>query len=121
MTRYLTKERNSYTKFVLNKIRREHQNQTLKNHTTQNHHIIPKHWGGPDESWNIITLSIEDHAYAHKLLYENSDNYYDLCAASMLQGQTQEALDALRKANQEKMKKLGESSQVFTILKYRGS
>nr|QUO99132.1 putative HNH homing endonuclease [Oedogonium capilliforme]QUO99167.1 putative HNH homing endonuclease [Oedogonium capilliforme] len=105
LTRFLTKERNSYTKFLLNKI--HHQNKTLKNHKTQNHHIIPKHWGGPDEDWNIITLSVEDHAYAHKLLYENYKNYYDLCAAYMLQGQTLEGFDAIRKANQEKMKQLG--------------
>ena len=97
---YLSKERNSYTQFLLNKMQK--QNQTLKNPTLQKHHIIPKHWGGPDESWNIISLSVEDHAYAHKLLFENYKNYYDLSAASMLQGQTFEGLEAMRKANQKK-------------------
>jgi hypothetical protein len=71
LIRFLTKERNSYTKFILNKI--HHQNKTLKNHKTQNHHIIPKHWGGPDADkiQGMDTLSVEDHAYAHELIYEN--------------------------------------------------
>lgn len=63
--------------------------------------------GGPDQDWNIITLSVEDHAYAHELLYENYENYFDLCAACMLKGQIEEGFDAMRKANQEKMKELG--------------
>lgn len=104
-TVFLTKEENSYTKFILNKMDR--QNETLKNDKTQKHHIIPKHWGGTDQYWNIITLSVEDHAYAHKLLYENYQNYYDLCAWHMLQGQTREGFEAIRKANQVKMKELG--------------
>nr|YP_002000418.1 putative HNH homing endonuclease [Oedogonium cardiacum]YP_002000460.1 putative HNH homing endonuclease [Oedogonium cardiacum]ABU88179.1 putative site-specific DNA endonuclease [Oedogonium cardiacum]ACC97280.1 putative HNH homing endonuclease [Oedogonium cardiacum]ACC97296.1 putative HNH homing endonuclease [Oedogonium cardiacum] len=103
LSMYLNKERNYYTQFLLNKM--QQQNQTLKN--LQKHHIIPKHWGGPDESWNIISLSVEDHAYAHKLLFENYNNYYDFCAASMLQGKTSEGLEALRKANQKKMQELG--------------
>lgn len=34
------------------------------------HHIIPKHAGGSDDKSNIVELTIEEHALAHKSLYE---------------------------------------------------
>ena len=34
------------------------------------HHIIPKHMGGNDEPSNLIELSVEEHATAHRKLYE---------------------------------------------------
>jgi len=34
------------------------------------HHIIPKHQGGTDDLSNIVVLSIEDHAEAHRRLFE---------------------------------------------------
>lgn len=50
------------------------------NGDTQKHHIIPKHANGSDESWNLISLSIEDHKEAHCLLYETYQLMGDLCA-----------------------------------------
>jgi hypothetical protein len=34
------------------------------------HHIIPKHMGGTDDPSNLIELTVEEHAEAHKLLWE---------------------------------------------------
>lgn len=34
------------------------------------HHIIPKHMGGSDEPSNLILLTVEEHAEAHRLLFE---------------------------------------------------
>jgi hypothetical protein len=34
------------------------------------HHIIPKHMGGTDEPSNLIKLTVEEHAEAHRKLYE---------------------------------------------------
>lgn len=34
------------------------------------HHIIPRHAGGTDDPSNLIELTIEEHAEAHRLLYE---------------------------------------------------
>lgn len=34
------------------------------------HHIIPKHMGGTNDPSNIVSLTVEEHAEAHKILYE---------------------------------------------------
>ena len=34
------------------------------------HHIIPKHMGGTDDPFNLIELTIEEHAEAHRILFE---------------------------------------------------
>lgn len=44
------------------------------------HHIIPKHMGGTDDSDNIIELSIEEHAEAHRILYETYGKIQDKVA-----------------------------------------
>ena len=44
------------------------------------HHIIPRHMGGSDDPSNLIELTIEQHANAHKKLYEEHGRKQDLCA-----------------------------------------
>jgi hypothetical protein len=44
------------------------------------HHIVPKHAGGTDHPSNLIQLSIEDHAEAHRKLYEEYGRWQDKCA-----------------------------------------
>ena len=44
------------------------------------HHIVPKHAGGNDDSSNLIELSIEEHANAHRLLYEKYGRWEDFIA-----------------------------------------
>jgi hypothetical protein len=44
------------------------------------HHIIPKHQGGTDDPTNLIELSIEEHAEAHRLLYEKYGRKEDYIA-----------------------------------------
>jgi hypothetical protein len=34
------------------------------------HHIIPKHMGGTDDPSNLVELTVEEHAQAHKELFE---------------------------------------------------
>lgn len=50
------------------------------------HHIIPKHDGGTDDPENIIYLSIEDHAEAHRELYEKNGKIEDYLAWKGLSG-----------------------------------
>lgn len=41
------------------------------------HHIIPKHAGGTDDPTNLVNLTIEEHAEAHRLLYEQYGRIQD--------------------------------------------
>lgn len=50
------------------------------------HHIIPKHLGGTDEPSNLIKLTIEEHAEAHRILYEQLGHWQDKLAWQGLAG-----------------------------------
>jgi len=81
------------------------------------HHIIPKHMGGTDDPSNLIELSVEEHAEAHRKLYEEHGKQEDLMAWKMLSGQIgkDEALSMARsiggkkKMSEESKAKLKES------------
>lgn len=51
------------------------------------HHIIPKHMGGSNHPDNLIELSVEDHADAHRKLYEEHGHWQDRIAWKALSGQ----------------------------------
>jgi len=51
------------------------------------HHIIPKHMGGSDNPQNLIELSVEEHALAHKKLWEEHGKIEDYAAWKGLLGQ----------------------------------
>jgi len=51
------------------------------------HHVIPKHMGGSDDSSNLVELTVEEHAEAHKKLYEQYGHWQDKIAWQALAGQ----------------------------------
>ena len=51
------------------------------------HHIIPKHMNGSNDPSNLIELTIEEHAEAHKQLYEEHGHWQDFIAWKALSGQ----------------------------------
>ena len=51
------------------------------------HHIIPRHMGGSNDPSNLVELTVEEHALAHKELYEKHGKWQDLIAWQMLSGQ----------------------------------
>ena len=51
------------------------------------HHIIPKHMGGTDDESNLVELTIEEHAEAHRKLYEEHGKLEDYLAWKGLSGQ----------------------------------
>ena len=55
--------------------------------STHFHHIIPKHVGGTDDPSNLVELTIEDHAIAHKVLYGLWKREEDKIAWLVLSGQ----------------------------------
>jgi len=50
------------------------------------HHIIPRHAGGTDDESNLVYLTIEEHAEAHRLLYEQYGRKEDWLAWRGLSG-----------------------------------
>lgn len=61
------------------------------------HHIIPKHMGGSDDPSNLIELTIEEHAEAHRKLFEQHGRWQDELAWKALLGIVPCA-DAIREA-----------------------
>lgn len=51
------------------------------------HHIVPRHMGGTDELSNLISLTVEEHAEAHKKLWEEHGNVKDYYAWKGLSSQ----------------------------------
>lgn len=51
------------------------------------HHIVPLHAGGSNEESNIVYLTIEEHAKAHLILFEQHGRWQDKLAWQMLSGQ----------------------------------
>lgn len=50
------------------------------------HHILPRHMGGTNEPSNLIELSVEEHALAHKKLWEEYGKLEDYIAWKGLEG-----------------------------------
>jgi hypothetical protein len=50
------------------------------------HHIIPKHLGGTDDPENLVELTVEEHAEAHKKLWEQHNRWEDYLAWQGLAG-----------------------------------
>ena len=44
------------------------------------HHIIPRHMGGTDDPSNLVELTPEEHAEAHRKLYEEHGRWQDRVA-----------------------------------------
>lgn len=94
---------NPYSTFILNLIDRDPR--TLGPGMLHKHHMIPLHANGPDEPFNLILLTLEEHIAAHQLLFDVYESYYDLAAVNMMQGRIAIGEANIRKANQEKMKR----------------
>lgn len=56
------------------------------NKLTHKHHILPKHAGGTDDVSNLIELTIEEHAEAHRILFEKYGRIGDFYAWKGLSG-----------------------------------
>lgn len=54
--------------------------------TTHTHHIVPKHMGGSDDPSNLVELTVEEHAEAHRVLFEQYGRWQDQAAWQLLSG-----------------------------------
>jgi hypothetical protein len=69
----------------------------LNNSMKHIHHILPKYLGGTDDPSNLVELTVEEHAEAHRLLFEQHSNWQDYCAWQALSGRIGQE-EALRMA-----------------------
>jgi len=71
---------------------------------THKHHIIPRHMGGTDDPSNLVEMTIEEHAEAHKKLWEQYGKEEDRIAWMGLSGMIgkEEVISLLMKLGQEK-------------------
>ena len=54
---------------------------------THLHHKIPKHAGGTDDPSNLVELTVEEHAEAHRILYQKYGRWQDKVAWKALSNQ----------------------------------
>ena len=69
---------------------------------THKHHIIPRHAGGTDDPSNLVELKVEEHAEAHRKLFEEHGLWQDEIAWKCLSGQitqTEAIIQSIKKAN----------------------
>lgn len=65
------------------------------------HHVIPRHAGGTDDPTNLVRLTIEEHAEAHKILFDQHGRWQDELAWRTLSGQisgSEARIEAVRRA-----------------------
>lgn len=67
---HLKNNPNKYNDFILEKINEENNSSKTTLNDKNKHHIIPKHAGGADKSWNMVMLTTLDHQKAHELRFE---------------------------------------------------
>ena len=72
----------------------------INNIMKHKHHIIPRHMGGTDDPSNLIELTVEEHADAHKKLYEEFGRWQDYVAWQGL-SKLDESFDAVKQSLSE--------------------
>jgi len=86
---------------------------------THKHHIIPVHMGGTNNPSNLIELSVEGHADAHRILFEQHGRWQDYAAWQGLTGRmTKEEIIRFKLSQTHKGKKL--SAKHIEILREKG-
>lgn len=94
---YLRKYPNKYNTFILTCLENpKHPKQHISGKGWQRHHIIPRHAGGPDASWNLVILTVKEHLDAHRLRYECYHENADKLATFFADGGTEPEFVALR-------------------------
>lgn len=80
------------------------------------HHIVPKHAGGTDDPLNIIQLTVEAHAEAHKELWETHGRWQDkvawLCLSKQI-SKDEVARLIISEANLGHTRNVGENNPMF--------
>ena len=79
------------------------------------HHIIPKHAGGSNDASNLIVITVEDHAAAHKLLFEQYGRWQDRIAWLGLSGQKDKKTLCIESSKSAWLGKHHDANTIITI------
>jgi hypothetical protein len=91
---------------------------------------MPKHAGGTDDPSNLIYLTVEEHAEAHKMLFEQYGRWQDELAWKALSGQIETAEATIlagklantgKKLSENHKKKIGVANKIANKGKQRSS
>ena len=82
LMRFLNHDKNPHNEYILKKLN----NPTFGfgDRSTHSHHIIPKHAGGCNASWNLLTLTPEEHYLVHYLRFKVYKHPGDKFSLSLL-------------------------------------
>ena len=88
-----------------------------KKYLYHTHHIVPKHAGGTDDPSNLIKLTVEEHALAHKKLFFIYGRWQDELAYKGLSNMMtrEEIIMQLQKNNKEQRKAISQRMMGNTI------
>jgi hypothetical protein len=93
-----------------------HRRHSMSTTIYHKHHIVPRHAGGTDDPSNLVLLSVEDHALAHKELWEKYGRWQDKVAWICLSNQVTSS-EAIRliisEANLGHTRNVGENNPMF--------
>jgi hypothetical protein len=80
------------------------------------HHIVPKHMGGSNDPSNLVVLTVEEHALAHKELYEKYGKIEDRLAWQGLSGMMgkEEIIKDIQKENGRRVGKMSSNAEWLT-------
>lgn len=77
---YLQSNFNPYTNYILQLLllaKKRKKPKLSQKHLYQKHHSFPKSIGGPNASWNLVTVTLEEHRKAHVIRSKVYNEYVD--------------------------------------------
>jgi hypothetical protein len=93
---FLSQEKNAYNSFMLQLIKKQENlnlGEIQKNEFAELHHILPLSANGPDECWNLVAVTFEQHALAHQLRFLVYGQHSDLLAYKSRQNMPPNAIE----------------------------
>ena len=111
---FLQQEGGAHSAYCLDLIRRQ---QTLTDEEKQaypeKHHVIPSRLGGPDDDWNLVNVSYEEHFKVHELRYDQYKELGDRMALNPRQNTDETTRDKKAESSRKGHATMKERNQSF--------
>ena len=91
---YLEKESGAHSDYCFELMERELTlTEEQKQAYPEKHHIIPRLFGAPDENWNLVHVTYDEHVQVHQLRYEQYQEVGDRLALNLHENITETTRD----------------------------